>query len=146
MLPNKKLFLQKQYLVACGKMDLFKKVHFLTGNKISLTKWQFVFKSLFVIKFCYIGSETLQALSTRVVGVPSFFPKGIEALFVKIQQFEGWNGEGWNGCFKFPFIKHNSEILKILENPSKSLVFETSSKLQIAVSSRIMLRFLQEKN
>ena len=34
------------------------------------------------------NSQTSQAFSTRVVGVPSFFPKGIGALFVKINTFE----------------------------------------------------------
>ena len=66
----------------------------------------------------------------------SFFPEGIGALFVKIQQFEVWE-------FEIPFIKHNSEIHGVSRNIK---VFEACRKLLMSVSSRIMLGFFSEKN
>ena len=40
------------------------------------------------LKYCSNNSQTSQACSTECVGVSSFFPKGIGALFAKINHFE----------------------------------------------------------
>ena len=90
----------------------------------------FVFKSWFVTKFCFVGSETLQAWSTRVVGVPSFFLRQIRALFVKIQQLEVWNGE-FRCCV---FIKGN------LKQPFQPSPFQRSNCCVFTNNAPIPLR------